>query len=408
MEPKAIGHLNIVGFRAAVAALASPKLRGCPYVIAGGGGRALAWDVSPQALREGIQPGMALTAAQRLVKNVQVIAPDPAACATVNGVLENIISRYAPVWQNDGLGNIYMDITGTRRLFGPPADCLCRIQNSISSAVTIDAAGASAANKLVCKVASRAIRPEGLIEVRPSEESAFLAYQDLTLLPGIGPSLMKTIRVTGFREIGELAALSNSDAATLFGRKGILLRDAARGIDNTPVFNFSQNCGDRRIERQLDFDEDVIDEETIRGALAFLAEHSGLEMRKDKLGAFSLRLAAVYGDGVQTKGSEKTKRLLVLDGDIIAAAERLYQKTIIRRIRIRSLYLSLGDLSPLGYEPDLFEPETDNKKRRLQETVDRIQGRYGAGTVMRGVALAASLMHGEKRLLPSPVLHYGY
>jgi DNA polymerase-4 len=400
MEPKAIGHLNIVGFRAAVAALVAPELRGKPYVIAGSGGRALAWDVSPQAIKEGIQPGMALVSAQRMVKNLQVISPDMAACAEVNRTLESIISRYAPAWQNDGAGNIYMDITGTRRLFGPPADCLCRIQNTIASAIAIDAAGASAANKLVCKVASRAIRPEGLIEVRPGEEASFLAYQDIRLLPGIGPSLMKTIRVTGFREIGELAALSNGEAAALFGKKGILLRDTALGIDNTPVSDHRS----RNIERRLDFAEDVIDEEIIRGALASLAEHSGLEMRKDKLGAFSLRLAAVYGDGVLTSGSEKSRRLLVLDGDIIAAAECLYQKTITRRIRVRSIYLSLEDLSPLGYEPDLFEPEDDIKKQRLQEALDRIQGRYGAGTVMRGIALAASLMHGGRQVLPGPAI----
>jgi DNA polymerase-4 len=398
---RVIGHINIVGFRAAVAALVAPKLRGKPFVIAGGGGRALAWDVSPQALKEGIQPGMALAAAQRLVKNLPIIAPDSAACVAVNKTLENIISRYAPAWQNDGAGNIYMDITGTRRLFGPPADCLCRIQTTIASAIAIDAAGASAANKLVCKVASRAIRPMGLIEVRPGDESAFLAYQDIALLPGIGPSLMKTIRVTGFREIGELAALSNSDAAALFGRKGILLRDTAQGIDNTPV---SDHRG-RNIERQLDFAEDVIDEEIIRGALASLAEHSGLEMRKDKLGAGSIRLAAVYGDGVQAGGSEKSKRLLVLDGDIIAAAEHLYQKTVTRRIRVRSIYLSLEGLSPLGYEPDLFEPENEIKKRHLQEAVDSIQDRYGTGAVMRGVSLAASLMRGGRQLLPCPALH---
>jgi DNA polymerase-4 len=215
---------------------------------------------------------------------------------------------------------------------------------------------------------------------------------------------MKTIRVTGFREIGELAALSNSDAAALFGRKGILLRDTAQGIDNAPV---SAHRG-RSIERQLDFAEDVLDEEIIRGALASLAEHSGFEMRRDKLGAFSLRLAAVYGDGILARGSEKSKRLLVLAGDIIAAAKRLYQKTITRRITVRSIYLSLEDLSPLGYEPDLFEPESDTKKQRLQEALDRIQGRYGTGSVMRGIALAASLAHGGRQLLPGPALHYGH
>ena len=107
MRNRAIAHLNIVGFRAAVAALEDKTLRGRPYAIAGGaGGRAVVWDVSQAALSEGIVPGMALAAAQRLVRGLAVIAPNPAAYQKANTVLETVIARYAPLWQNDGGGNL--------------------------------------------------------------------------------------------------------------------------------------------------------------------------------------------------------------------------------------------------------------------------------------------------------------
>ena len=386
---RAIGHLNFIGFRAAVAALLDPGLQGRPYVIAGGtGGRAVAWDVSPEALRQNIQPGMALTAARRMVKDLTIMAPQPAAYARVNGTIEDIITRYAPAWQNDGAGNIYLDITGTKQLFGPPKDCMHRIQDEIRNNLPIEAAAAAATNKLVSKVASRVIRPEGLLEVCPGEEAAFLIHKDIALLPGLEPSLLKTIQITGFREAGELAALSDVEAASLFGKKGIALRDAARGIDNAPV---GSALGRRAIEKQADFAEDVIDETIIRGALASLAEDEGFEMRKDKLGAGSLKLAAIYSDGVAAKGIEKERQLLVLDSEIMAAADRLYKKTVNRRIRIRSIYLSLEDLAPFGFESDLFDWEKDAKKRRFQEAVDLIQDRYGIGSLMRGVTLAASV-----------------
>jgi DNA polymerase-4 len=204
------------------------------------------------------------------------------------------------------------------------------------------------------------------------------------------------IRVTGFREAGELAALGDGEAAALFGKKGILLRDAARGIDNTPV---TMGTGARAIERKADFPEDVIDETVIMGALAALVENGGLEMRREKLGAGIIRFAALYSDGVAANGLEKGKRLLVLDSEILAAAERVYRNTVTRRIRVRSICFSLEGLTPLGYEPDLFEIEKDVKNRRLQEAIDLIQGRYGAGAVMRGVVLAASIMSAGKRLL---------
>jgi DNA polymerase-4 len=148
----------------------------------------------------------------------------------------------------------------------------------------------------------------------------------------------------------------------------------------------------------------VIEDVAIRGAMEALAEHGGLEMRRDKLGASVVRLIVVYADGVKAEGSEKgggtlVPRLYVLDRDIAAAAERVYRKAAVRRIRVRSIGLSLEGLTPLGYEPDLFEPEGELKNRRLQEAVDKIQNRFGTGAVMRGLALAASAGQGKQGLL---------
>jgi len=342
--------------------------------------------VSPAALREGIKYGTPLFAAQRLVKELMVVSPDPGACLKVNTVLEDVISRYAPVWQNDGAGNIYLDLTGTRRIFGPSSDCVCHIQNEILDKTKIEAAAAAGTNKLVCKVASRTIRPEGLIEVRSGEEASFLCHQDITLLPGLGSSLMKTIRVTGFREAGELAALSDSEALSLFGKKGILLRDSALGIDDSPV----SAPANRVIESKADFSQDVIDETVIRGAIASICENAGLQMRRDKLGAFEVKLSVIYADGVKAEINGRKKQLLVTDKEIITVAADLYQKSVIRRVRVRSISVSLENFSPLGYDADLFEIESETKNRRLQEAADRIQLRYGAGKVTRGIVLAAA------------------
>jgi DNA polymerase IV len=380
---RAIAHLNIVGFRAAVAALEDKSLLGRPYAIAGGkGGRAVVWDVSRAALEGGVKPGMALMAAERLVRDLAVLSPNPAACQKVNGFLETVIARYAPVWQNDSGGNLYLDITGTKKLFGPPADCTWRVSKEIKDTIGLEMAAAAAINKLTCKVASRVIRPVGFVDIHPGDEAVFLANKNLVLLPGMGPLLMRTAAVAGFREIGEIAALGRGEAVSLFGKKGLLLRDSALGIDDSPV---EGGTGKRQIKRKADFPEDVIDEEIIRGALASLVEDGGLQMRRDKLGARTVCLALFYSDGVALNGRERSKRPLVLEKDILAAAERVYRKTAERRVRISSICVSLEDLAPLGYEADLFSFEDESKEWRLQRALDLIHDRYGNRAVMRGM-----------------------
>ena len=91
----------------------------------------------------------------------------------------------------------------------------------------------------------------------------------------------------------------------------------------------------------------------------------------------NVRLGVVYSDGVTVQGLEKSKRLLIMDKEIFAAAYAVFRRVVTRRIRIRSIGLALEDFVPLFYQPDLFEVETEAKSRRLQEAVDKIQNRYG-------------------------------
>jgi DNA polymerase-4 len=77
--------------------------------------------------------------------------------------------------------------------------------------------------------------------------------------------------------------------------------------------------------------------------------------------------------------------------------------------------LKLQGLAPLGYEADLFIPETEEKGLRLQEAADRIRGRFGIASLTSGMVLAASkagamlaLPKGNpdvptRRMVPAPV-----
>jgi DNA polymerase-4 len=310
--------------------------------------------------------------------------------------------RYSPVFQNDSRENWYLDITGTAGLFGVPADCASRILKEVLTDTGLCPATAAAGNKLVGKVATRAIRLMGLIRIRQGDEAAFLARQDIRLLPGLGPSLLRTIAAAGFWEIGELAALRDGEALALFGRRGLLLQNTAQGMDDSRVLHTEGGKSPEPIEWRLEFEEAAIDFKIIRGALEYLAENAGIAMRREKLGAGKLSLGAAYADGIVEQGEERRKRLLILDREIGEAAERVYTRTVNRRIRIRGLTLTLGDLRPLGWEPDLFVPEGEDRRRRIQGAADMVKTRYGVHALTTGLVLTASKRGAGLALASSP------
>jgi len=396
MRERAVCHLNVIGFKAAVAAVKDKSLKDKPFVIAGAtGGRSLALDCSPEAIRQGVSPGTALVVAEKRIKDLIVLPPDIPSYETMNKEIEKIAARYTPVWENDKAGNLFLDISGTTSLFGSPVDCSSRVLRDIIEHTDVSPATAVSSNKLVSKVATRTIRPVGLIQVQNGSEAEFMSHQDIRILPGMGKSLLNVASVVGMTEIGEIAALSEAGVIALFGKRGSLLRNMALGIDSSPVVDIS---GRKSINQQADFNEDVIEETAIKAAIEVLAERGGLEMRNGKLGMRKLSVVVVYADGVRAEGGEKLKRLLVTDKEIMLAAYSIFKKTAVRRIRIRSIGISLEDFIPLAYQPDLFEPEMEIKSRKIQEAVDKIQNRFGAGKITRGAALT-SAMSGDRQLL---------
>jgi len=383
-------HLNVADFQAAVAISRDRSLASRPFIIAGASSaaRAIVLGLSHRARDEGLAVGMGLPAAQRLVPGLVVMAPDPAACALAEAGMARIAARWAPLVQDDSGGHLFLDLAGTGRIFGPAIDCAVRIRNEIADTLGFEPAVAVAANRLVAKVAARSIRPVGVAYVRRGDEASFLSPQDAALLPGVGPALSRVLSVTGIHEIGQLAALSDFEAVALFGKRGLALRDAALGIDPTPVA--PGGLTERVIRRRVDFESDQLDARAIRAALVAATEDAGLELRRSLLAAGRLLVAVQYADGCRAEASERRGTAWTLDAELLAAADRAFDRAATRRVRLRALALELSALAPAQREPDLFVPDDLGRLRRLQSAVDTARTRFGPAAVTRASAIAAS------------------
>ncbi len=155
--------------------------------------------------------------------------------AKADAAITTIAQAYSPSIQCDRGGHIYLDMQGTTRLFGPVVDSAVHIRGEIKEKLNLDASVAVASNKLVAKVGTRTTRPAGLIQVREGDEASFLAWQDVSLLSGVGVATARLLSVAGITTIGQIAALKDDQVLAFLGKRGLALRDAARGLDSSPL-----------------------------------------------------------------------------------------------------------------------------------------------------------------------------
>lgn len=385
-EQATIIHVNVADFAASVATRRDHSLTERPFVIAKeGSARPVVISVSPKARQEGIRAGMNLAAAIRIVPSLTVVSPDASACTKAEAALSEIASCYSPAVQADPGGHLFLDVSGTFRLFGPPVDCAVRIRNRIHDLLGMEGAVAVASNKLVAKIGTRAIRPSGIAQIRCGEEASFLSRQDVALLPGVGPSIGRLLQIAGFHEIGQVAKLDDPQVIALLGKRGVALRDAARGMDRTVVD--PRLLTRRSIGKRVDFGEPAFDLQAIRAAVITAAEDAGLEMRKELLACSSIRITLFWADGATGEGGFRTHSPMVLDAKIIESAWIAMERAMKRRVRISSFYLALQDLEPATCEPDLFTPEGPTREQRLQEAVDSARLRFGPVALTHAAAV---------------------
>jgi len=109
------------------------------------------------------------------------------------------------------------------------------IQRALGDRLGLPSSIGIGTNKLVAKVACQRAKPEGLLEVWPGYEQAFLAPLPVADLPGVGPVLAERLRLFGLNTVGELARVDAGLLETMFGAWGRQLAKAAHGLGSDEI-----------------------------------------------------------------------------------------------------------------------------------------------------------------------------
>ncbi len=384
MERRII-HLNIADFSVAVERLLDSSLKNKPLIIAEPSPRAIVHDMSDEAYAEGVRKGMLLSVARNRCRAALVLPPRPEQYhKALSRCLEHA-RHYTPlVERSGGTGHLYLDVTGTHRLFGPPPDIGWRLRNTLRRDLGLDPIWSVAPNKLVAKVASRLVKPRGEYIVGGGEESAFLAPLPLDLLPGIAQDDLTRLQHVNIRRVHEAAVLSVQELSVLCDHRARFLYQAVRGIDPSPI----QPAGTpgSPFLYQHTFSPDSNQEPLIRAALATLTQQAGYGLRGRHLGCRRVAVGLLYTDGLHVTRQAVTPAPMNDDPALQHLALTALYRGWHRRVRLRQISLACSLLQHPVQQLSLFaaiDPR-QTKNRRISEACDAIRDRCGSGAILRG------------------------
>jgi DNA polymerase-4 len=380
-------HVNVYHFAASVEQVRNPSLAGRPVIIAPAGlARARVLDVSREAFDEGVRRGMWLSDAVRMCRGAPIVPPDPELCGRAMSAVTRELERFSPLVERAGAGHAFLDVSGTRRMFGPAVDAAERIRSALRGGLRLASGVGAAANKLMSKVATRVIKPGGLCTVVRGGEGLFLEPLPVFVLPGLDREILLRLDAFNIRTAGQLASMTLHDLAVPFGdaARHILMR--ARGEDHTPVLPAHLPPPSVREERTLT--PDTNDPGEILKALFSIAGAAGSRLRAAGMAPRRARLAVQYADGVRLAGWTAMAGGSDLDMTLFEKLTALYAKTIAcpersRRVRVRRISILLDRMAYPGGQLDLFEgPHT--REQNLMHALDSVRARFGGAAVRWG------------------------
>ncbi len=380
-----IVHLHIPAFPIAVARVCRPELRNRPVVVAPPqSDRALLLAISPEARREGLFKGMPLEAAVKRCPRLTVLSPDPPLLERACRSLEQAVGRYTPLWEPSRPGHIYLDVSGTERLWGRPRDTAERLRREVKQRLSLSATAGLASNKMVSSIASRIVPGEGLLDVDHGREAPFMAPLRVHLVPGIDRfrrrALLEELHIV---RVHQLAVLGMPQLKLIFGRQACLIRQRSLGIDPTPVRPLSRRPA-VALETTLARDEN--DDRLLLGRLYELTEKCAFRLRDRGLLPRRAGLLIRYADQVETRRQLRLPGNSCWDFDLYAPLRSLFLKACKRRVRVRFMRVWFWDFAPPAGQLSLFPPHAPAEEKRtlLIQALDRVRTRHGEEAIRFG------------------------
>ena len=377
-------HVDMDAFFAAVEQLDHPEWRGKPVIVgAPPDKRGVVSTCSYEARAFGVHSAMPSRQAYEKCPQGIFVRPRMARYKAVSEAVFAIFAHFTPLVEPLSIDEAFLDVTGVRRLFGPPEAIAAEIKARILAQVGLTCSVGVAPNKFLAKLASEERKPNGLFVV-PADPRAILSWlaaKPLRALWGVGPKLAATLRAAGLTTVRDL---QSSDPGRLRALVGPTLAEhlmaIAFGRDSRPVETGRE---EKSLSREHTYPDDTLDRETLRRDVRAIAEDVGRRLRALGLRARTARLKIRYA-GFRTVTRQMPFPTPVCDDFALRdAACALLARHLEPNTPVRLLGFGVDNLTDSATDlpaDDLFAtltPPPRQRQERLSRTLDALRARFG-------------------------------
>ena len=405
---RSILHCDMNHFYASVACVEDPSLRGRPVAVCGSveERHGIVLAKSPEAKAFGVSTGEAVWQAKQKCPSLVVVPPHFEAYQYYSARAREIYEQYTDQVEPFGLDECWLDVTGSKSLFGD-GECIAHtIRKRIFRDLGLTVSVGVSFNKIFAKLGSDLKKPDAVTAIPKQKFREQIFHLPAGSLLGVGGATEKRLGRYGVHTIGQLAATPPELLRDWFGKCGIKLWEAANGFDVSPVCCGGGVACDKSVGRGVTTPKDLTSDEEVFRVMLALSQEVGHELFCHGKEAYGVAIA-IRDCRLVTVQRQKMLPLATQSPHVIAKECFSLFRTAysfsqpIRSVSIRAI--SLGEKGA-PTQLDLFtDTEAILQRERLDRAVEEIRERYGKGSICNASLLGLTGDGFE----PHPVFTHG-
>lgn len=324
--------------------------------------------------------------ARRKVDKLYVVRSDREKYTEYSNAFYKILCKYTPVIERYSIDECFMDMTGTKMIFGDPVELAYKIKDEIYNTLGFTVNVGVANSKVCAKMASDFEKPNRVHTLFKNEVQEKMWPLNVDDLFMVGKSSSKKLHELGIDTIGALAQADINLLTRYFKSMGKLMHEYANGIDDSSVVRPTpKNQG---LGHSTTLPEDVCDIVGLKKVVRKLSNMVGIRLREEGKYARVVSVQLKNNNFFNYQHQVKLTNPISSNDDIYENACELL-RSMWKGDPIRLVGVRVSDFTDKTYEQiSLFE-EVDKKQKRdkVQKAIDEINKKFGNNTIKSAALL---------------------
>ena len=382
---RTILHCDMNNFYASVECMLNPQLKGHPVAVGGDveNRHGIILAKNYEAKKFGIQTGEALWQAKQKCCNLIIVPPHYEEYLKYSRLAHSIYEDYTNLIEPYGMDEVWLDITGSTKLFGNGEKVANELRERIKFELGLTISVGVSFCKVFAKLGSDMKKPDA-VTVIPKESFREVIW-DLPAsdLLGVGRSTDKVLSSYGIHTIGELANAYPDLIQRKLGKNGMMLLAFANGEDRSRVAPQDYDPPMKSVGHGITTVQDLENNAEVWNIILALTQDIGHKLRVYNKNATGVAIYIRYIQDKQLGGKQwqcqlpvRTHSAAIIAREAYQLFERSYKwEYPIRSVTVRAINLCSQDLpEQLQFFSDAATVE---RKEKLETVIEEIRGRFG-------------------------------